>query len=195
MHNVVREQSSCIDLSLTLFKFTQILSATLLIITKESSVINEICTRRNCFVLNVSPLLCRHLTLYNVNVRTKRRKSLTILTFSHAKILANISCIHLSFCRRSIHRRKPLCKKRYGLIISHICNVIGELLFDDVKNNTIYICSKQTPQVIITTILTYKRSKLLNNVRIILSHILKNHSEQTSLTKTTTNISGEEQPT
>ena len=154
MNNIMREQSGCINLCFTLFKLAQILSTTSLIVSQESAVVNQICTRRNCFILDFGPVLIGHLDLNHIEILTKLAQSLSVITLSHLQSLTQFLTISLSLCGRCIDRRHPLGDYRNRLLSSHILPVPLKLTVNNLIN---YIRSciviKQAPQIVIAPIL------------------------------------------
>ena len=152
MNNFMREQSSCINLSFTLLYCIQKQSTTVFVMSQKCIVVKKISLGRNSFIVNFFPILIRHLSFYNINVSTKIRKSLTILTRRHVKSIHHHICITSGKGRGRIFRTSPLSTKRNRLIILHVLDIFTNLICKPLKNSVLTRSFKKNPEIINSSI-------------------------------------------
>ena len=195
--NLMRECSRRVNLSLTLAQSAKVSTSTLFIMLEKSIVILKVSLGRNSLIVNAIPLRSRHFPLYYINVLTQIGESLTILARSPLKRLPNDSTPCHSLSTRGVFRGEPLCQQRNRIPSLEALNILTQSIMDELKDTLAGSSNvQQTPQVIVTTILSEQRNQSIDHIlTTISSHVIHAQPEQSTLTHTTTNITAVEQPT
>ena len=119
LYKFVREHGSSIYLRLTITQGFLIVTKTNRVMLCESTIIISHSLRRNSFIINHVPLILTHISLNNINMLTKQRKHLTILTLIYIESAHCFKSKLTSLFGRSLFRRHPLSKQRTRFIFSH----------------------------------------------------------------------------
>ena len=197
VNNLMRESNRGVNLSLTLGQSIQVQSTSFFIMTEESLIIKQIRLRGNMLIINSLPIIGRHLSLNDIQVLTKQRKGLTILSFRQAKNLGSLKAIGTSLRNLGICRVHPLCEQRNRLILVHVDNIRSPLILNYLRKiRTQGLIINQSVDNIPTRILGKQRQKILEDrSTTILSNILEDNTRSASLTLTLSYIHDISKPT
>ena len=134
LNNVVWIKCSCVNLNIARLNSVHVARETLIIMACKCATVVRHRVRWNCLIVNVSPLISRHLDLSYVNVLTQCRERLTILSWRGVKRLNEAVCKCFGMLTWSIDGWHPLCKKRNLLMGLHALIVKHKLLFDELNH-------------------------------------------------------------
>ena len=68
MDNLVREERACVNLGFALGEAFQISTTAIFVIPEKCLVVDQVCARRNCFILDLVPLFGGHLLLDYIEI-------------------------------------------------------------------------------------------------------------------------------
>ena len=196
---VVRIQSSSINLDLTLRYALQVSIKTLMVMLSKCRTVVVHCIRRNLSVINQTPLTGGHLTLNNIDVLTQRGQHLTILTRLQVQGAHSLSSHLASLHRGSIFRRHPLCQQRnrHNLLRSGsiIClHISCQSLSDILPHQLFALGTAQNEPRVETVEVRNQLNVLVYNFGMVFCQPTQADTEGTTLTQTTlANITGVEQ--
>ena len=163
--------------------------STLEVVSCERVLVNHTGARRNLVELNLVPTTLRHQTLQNVDSVTQNAQSLTVLLVSHAEVLTSYICQTARFTRRGILGLQPLSKQGRCLAL----NVEVQLLLDECESVCLSRSAFKYIQVVPATELRNVTHIANHSRSILLSEVTHYHTEEASLTLTTTNVADIEQ--
>ena len=138
LYKFIRKHGGSIYLCLTIIQGFLIYSKTNRIMLCESMIIISHSLRRNGLIINHVPLILTHISLNDLNMLTKQRKHLTILTFVY------IECAHCfkskltSLFRRSLFGRHPLGKQRTRFIFFYSEQIAHKSIRDILPHILLY---------------------------------------------------------
>ena len=188
MCNVVRIESTGINLSLSILSKSLILSLNHIAASKRIAV-DYASTRRNLVELNLVPTILRHEALDNADTLTQSRESLTVLLGSHAEVIAGNHRQMARFLRAGILRLQPLSKQRRSLAR----DIQSQLMAHQIESVLLQRSANEDIQVVPATVLRHKLEITTHSLSFVRSEPIGYDAEETTLALTAAHIAQIEQ--
>ena len=188
MCNVVRIESTGINLNLSILSESLILSLNHIAASKRIAI-NYAGTRRNLVELNLVPPILRHKALNDADTLTQSRESLTVLLGSHAEVIAGNHRQMARFFRAGILRLQPLSKQRRSLAR----DIQSQLMAHQIESVLLQRSANEDIQVVPATVLRHEPEVTTHSFSLVRSEPVGHNAEETTLALAAAHIAQVEQ--